>query len=247
MRLGNYFMSFSIIALSVASASGAIVVDGYEWDHAYTGDVLPDDALSTPQWTKVESGGSALLTLGGGELTIDTTNVTSTRYRLPDGSAWDPANEQTSWVQFRMKVNSQKATQFAAGFYLGGGTGAHARRIDLNIGSLNGGGVSNSSYQLIASLDVTQWHTYRVAFNLSDNTYRLWIDDFAATPYTGALIGFGGFADQLTFGGLHGDARGSSTWDYVAWNNSHAPVAVPEPALLSVMGMMGLVARRRRG
>jgi hypothetical protein len=64
-----------VAALACAvPAMGSVVVDGYTWDAAYTGDVLPTAA--TPAWT---TGGSGSATPSGGVLTIDT-RTTDGRY-----------------------------------------------------------------------------------------------------------------------------------------------------------------------
>lgn len=237
------FISKSVLAAVLAggamSAQAAVIVDGYSWDYAYTGDALP--TASSPTWT---TGGSGSASVSGGELTVDTTTVDGRYFQINTGTEWNPTPTGTAYVQFRVKVNSENG-KFAGGLYVGG----QGRSINMNIGSNGGqsGVFDNSEANIVNNLDVTQFHTYRIAFrpDASENTYTLWIDDMTPANYVTSGTLYSG-AGYMYFGDGGGSQQGSMNWDYIAWNNNSAPVAVPEPVVLSLLGLAGMLGLRRR-
>lgn len=243
--LGLAAVAASLAFTTVASAS--VVVDGYTWDSAYTGDsdVLP--TASTPAWT---TGGSGSATASGGALTIDTTTVDNRWFEIASGGAWNPATGNTAYVQFRTKLNSQNG-MFGDGIVIGSNASNY---LGLQFGTYSGvetgwttkTGVFLKSRTLVQALDVSQYHTYRVATD--GGTYSLWIDDMNTPVVSNATLDPNTGNPSMYFGDGSGDTQGSSTWDYVAWNVNGAPVAVPEPVSASVLGIGGmmLLARRRK-
>lgn len=237
------FISKSVVAAVLAggavAAQGSVTVDGYSWDYAYTGDAVP--TASSPAWT---TAGSGSFSASGGILTVDTTTDDGRYFQINTGTEWNPTPSGTAYVQFKVKVNSENGN-FAGGLYVGG----QGRSINMNIGADGGfsGVFDNSETNIVNNLDVTQYHTYRVAFrpDVSENSYTLWIDDMTPANYvaSGTLYSGSGY---MYFGDGGGSQQGSMDWDYIAWNNNGAPVAVPEPAALSLLGLAGLLGLRRQ-
>jgi len=235
----------SLAALAVGGATfafiadaQAVIVDGLNWDFAYTGDALP--TASTPAWTTGGSGGQSV---AGGELTVDTTSVDNRYYEIADGGSWNPEVGSTTWVQFRMKVNSQSPSprRFATQMGIAGA----AKSIYMQFGTYDNNtglktGVFDNAENNIVEVDVFQYHTYRVSFDPTGNTYSLWIDNMNTPVVTSPLFTSGA---AMFFADGGGDVQGSSTWDYIAWNNSTAPV--PEPLGFGLLAAGALAFRRR--
>ncbi|MCC7350906.1 MAG: hypothetical protein IT446_10075 [Phycisphaerales bacterium] len=83
----SLFLATGAIAATLAfsqAGQASVVVGGYTWDSAYTGDgdVLP--TASTPAWA---TGGSGSATVTGGELTIDTTTNDGKYFEIASGGA----------------------------------------------------------------------------------------------------------------------------------------------------------------
>jgi len=224
-------------AATVASAS--IDVDGFTWDYAYTGDALP--TASSPAWTTGGGGSASVL---GGVLTIDTTTTDGKFFEIARGGDYNPTtvSGEKAYIQFRAKVNSEvDGIRFATQIYVGGQAGT----IALNLGNFGGNtGVFDNASNFLVNVDLSQWHTYRVELDANAPSYRLWIDDFNTSVASGTGFGTGG---SMYFGDGSGDTQGNVDFDYIAWTNTGAPVAVPEPAALSLV-MLGaaIIARRRR-
>lgn len=242
-RISRTLASLAILGLAGTAAQAAVVVDGYNFDFAYTGDgdVLP--TASTPTWT---TGGSGAATMSGGVATINTFAAPSDKwFEIVRGGSYNPTTNvgEKGYVQFRMKVNSEAdGVRFGSGIYLA----AQAGSIGLFMGEFNGNtGLFDNAHNFIAPVDVYQWHTYRVELDANAPSYRVWVDDFTYANQVANGTGYGNGASTY-FGDGSGDIQGSSDWDYVAWNNSGLPTAVPEPAALSLVGLGALLAIRRR-
>jgi len=236
-------LGLAVVAASLAfvpAASASVVVDGYTWDAAYTGDGNALPTASTPAWTTGGGGGASV---SGGELTIDTTTNDGKYFEIASGGAWNPASGNTAYVQFRTKVNSQNGT-LADHIIIGSNIGYY---LALEFGTTAGNtGVFLKSGALVHALDVSQYHTYRVATD--GGTYSLWVDDMNTPVVNNATLAVNTGNPSMYFGDGGGGVQGSSTWDYIAWNVNSAPVAVPEPvsaSLLGIGGMMLLALRRK--
>ncbi|MCC7350907.1 MAG: PEP-CTERM sorting domain-containing protein [Phycisphaerales bacterium] len=153
-------------------------------------------------------------------------------------------------MQFRTKVNSQNGL-FASHIVIGSNLSNY---LALQFGTYNGvetgwvdkTGVFLKSRTNVAELDLSQYHTYRVATD--GGTYSLWIDDMNTPVVSNATLDPNTGNPSMYFGDGGGDPQGSTSWDYIAWNVNGAPVAVPEPATLSILalGTLALVNRRKR-
>lgn len=244
-NLSTVWLGIAALACAVP-AMGSVVVDGYTWDYAYTGDVLPTAA--SPAWTSFESGSASA---SGGKLTIDTNTTDGRYFQIDEGGAWNPESGSVTWVQTGVQVNSQSSegvypndSRFATGIYIGGA----GKSVSLNFGTYNDGsglktGVFDRLHQLITEVNVFQYHTYRVSLDPSNSQYTLYVDSFATPVKVGTTDSD---AYGMYFGDGSGNTRGSADWDYIAWNNATAPVAVPEPAALGLLGFSALALRRRR-
>lgn len=228
-----------IVGATSVVANAAIDVDGYTWDFAYTGDALP--TASSPAWT---TGGAGAASVSSGVLNIDTTTNDGKYFEINRGGDYNPTtvSGEKAYIQFRAKVNSEvDGVRFATQIYIAGQAGT----IALNLGEFGGNtGVFDNASNFLSAVDLSQWHTYRVELDANAPSYRLWIDDFNTSVASGTGYGNGG---SMYFGDGSGDTQGNVDFDYIAWTNTGAPVAVPEPAFFSVVMLgAGILTLRKR-
>jgi hypothetical protein len=230
--------------------AGMLAVDFVEaapvpFTHSYTGDALPQDPLTVPQWTKVldsdEAGPNTTESASGGILTVFTASVPDfIEYRQDGGGAWNPT-ALGSTVETRLKVdfNSEGASYAGDLVIL---TGARGWFMRFGTGSINevlGGGT--------LEMDTSSaFHTYRFTTTEAANApLNLYVDGSTTPAITFAGVDTGsnrlGFGDATT--SLEG---GQIQWDYIDWTNAGAFAPVPEPSTLALMALGGTALLRTR-
>lgn len=247
------FLTIASVALTCAPAAEAsqnVIIDGVTWSVNYTGDYLPNNALSDPAWTTLFQGGSATATVAGGILTYNSpANADQTYAEMANTAYWNGGSGGSldNTTEFRMKLQSSGAPYDAAEMYIFDSSKYFKFTIheDDPFTPGNQGYVSLGSGGNIV-LDVDVYNTYRV-LTFNDGTANLYINGVAAygTPVnaTGASA-----TNKINFGDLSSGGGGVSDWDYVRWTNAGAFVPVPEPQtgvlILGGLSLLGILRRR---
>lgn len=225
--------------MSVGSVASAAVVNGYEWDNVYTGDQLP--LATDAKWNVFANAGASAVHNGDGTITLTSPPAGSPSnsegiYYTQTGD-WNPA--ATAYAEFKLKTTVHDGEVFGT---------------TLSVMSENAGGLvvllsadglhlNDDPNVLVHALDTSVFHVYRVS--IAGATYSISID--GAPVVVNKALDAGLVFDILRIGDPGTNIGGAATYEYVAFNNESAPVAVPEPtAGLVVASMAGLALGRRR-
>jgi hypothetical protein len=228
----------------------AILVIGNEiafcWDISYEGDAMPN---SSTLGTNIWSGGGdlSLSSVNDGILhTVDSwTNKTVYFYRESGFPARMPITVETKirvlsvsspgWWWGRPGFGIQTWSQAS--------TGGMARLEFTPNGVITR--YSGDTVDREYVVDLTQWHTFRIAMN-SSNYFNIWMDNsnliFSGSAYTQGQ-------DGIFFGiGSYNGATGDIEWDYVRYSHEYLPLPEPSSLLALSFGFvpMGLALARRK-
>jgi|GEM_PF-6384479 len=237
-------VSFTVI--SAASAALSVPRNGVVWDATFEGDVSPPTG-STPAWTSFDTQGAGANQSTDGDLyTINTTQVgAAVSYGVT--SNWSTGGSvRTTEIRTRVIPETYEATDGAAGIILGVNGVAFNLRFHTGFISYNAGGLNS-----IATLDTTQFHTYRMITDLTGSpNFSLYIDGATTPNFTsnGSWFFSAGF-DTIVWGDFStGGLAGHTETDYISWS-AGAHSEVPEPTAVAGLSVAGalLIARRRRG
>lgn len=228
-------------ALSCSAASAAVVVNGYQWDYAYTADTTPANA--SPAWELVSQNAGGTSSVADGNLTVVTATDGGNLFLRQTGSEWNPQTGQTTYIEIRMKVTGE------GGINIGDGSGVNKNRqvlIWFREGQIRFNGIG-STVGAITDVDYSQWHTYRITYTPGADKQQFWVDDFDAAPLMINNDANWSTTRLLSVGDFSNATRGTFVIDYIAWNNNGAPLVIPEPASLGValLGASALMLRRR--
>lgn len=241
-----------VVLAAGMSARASIQLDGMSWDQIYTADAKP--SASTPAWTSQKGDQATTVSDPPGELSI-VSGASTYYYELKDNAAWAPGEDAPSYVQFRMKMTGDNPVDgFGCAITVNSNTAGH-KRATLYIakaGGKTGLFLGNTTSAPLLEFDITQWHTYRLAYSPKEASLSLWMDDEITTPpatlppLTTFALSSNGTARQLGFGDLATSTTnsGTSVWDYVAWTNNGPPL--PEPGAVGFVGLGAVALLRRR-
>lgn len=242
-RMGNmrglmFTLGAAVIAMGAGYAQSALLPN---MDYEYSGDALPQ--VSTPAWSLPLQTGSASQSVSGGILTVTGTTGTDTLVNRLGGGAgleWDP-DATGSTLELRLKVDSLAPESNRAGG-IGIRTGTNIWLFTFGPSILEE--VVTGQNASVVTDDA--FHTYRMTIAGTAGPLNVYVDgnttplaSFTGGTNSETLIDFG---DNL-------DAEGGVVqWDYIQWTNDgvFAPVAVPEPAALSLLALGVLAIRRSR-
>lgn len=238
MHLANTLAVVAGGMLLAGSVASATVINGFNWDYVYTGDQLPTS--TDAKWSVNGGDGSSAQHLQAGTITL-TTPFDNFLYMDQIGE-WAPSG--TAYAEFKVKVDSfndgeASGTSLNVFTAAGGGTILLLRADGIHL--LDGSG---DAEPLAYGMDPTAFHVYRVAASTTTDTYSVDVDGVTVLsnkPLWSALN-----ADILRIGDPGSNTGGVATYEYVAFNNSSAPVAIPEPASAALFGLIGVMAMRRR-
>ncbi len=239
-------VAFAALVAGSASAFAAFNVNrnGVAWDATYEGDVAPMTG-STPAWGPFDTQGAGAFQSSDGNLyTINTSGVSAAvSYEQTDLSWTGAGLVRTAEVRLRVIPETYEAGDGAVGIILGVNGIAFNLRFHTGFITYNAGGLNTA-----ATLDTTQFHTYRMVTDLTASpNFALYIDGANAPAYTsnGSWFFSAGF-DKIVFGDFStGGLAGHTDTDYISWT-AGAHAQVPEPTTLGVLGAFSALLIRRR-
>lgn len=242
MRKFMVTLGAAAIALGASYAQAALLPN---MDYEYSGDALPES--SSPAWSRYFDGD---VSVSGGILTVTTPGThggsdidySETRIIGGTGQPWNPTGAGTT-VEIRVKTD----------YNVSGHSWAGAIRIDTENRfwwMLIGEGyiTDNAGGGDLPIVTNDAFHTYRfVISNEATGPLDLYVDGNTTPAHSWAGASTSG-TSRIAFGDLGNAEQGQIQWDYIQWTNdgAFAPVAVPEPAALSLLGLGALTLIRRR-
>lgn len=238
MRGLMFTLGAAVIAMGASYAQSALLPN---MDYEYSGDALP--TASTPAWSVAGQTGSASQSASGGILTVTGTTGTDTlvnRIWGGTGLEWDP-DATGSTLELRLKVDSVASGSSYAGS-IGIRTGANIWLFSFGTSQL----VEVTAGQSASVVTDDAFHTYRMTIAGTAGPLNVYVDG-NTTPLA-SFTGVANSVNLLDFGDNLDSEAGVVQWDYIQWTNDgvFAPVAVPEPAALSLLVLGALAIRRSR-
>ena len=238
LPLSAFALSLSLSALALPAARGATFVwdasSGFGPDAVPQGMTLFDDATQNPS-------------LSGGTLTLSTTGLTSSMYYLHAGAEialFGLPQIETS-MRFVSGTFSGGRAPAMISFGVGAGAGANILfKQDL----VQSSDAAGSTIRQSASVDTDgAFHTYLIAMagtNAGDSFTVYQDSNPILTDTLLTSIPAFGTTPNVAFGDLTSIAGGTSEWKTFSHN-----MLVPEPGslLLTTLGALPLLSRRRRG
>lgn len=206
------------------------------WDVFYDGNTLPDaHELGIYTWSSNVSA-SPNISVNNGSLHINDRSSTEAVWFSREGSRLPYRSSAT--IEARVKVLSAQEVNpwdFAVGFgtYIYGGGDAFIGLWTDKIGTRYGGENNMRFY----SVDMTQFHTIRVASQGSTPTFNVWLDGNEVFSGVTPLDNL----EAVQFGSTQSiGATSDSYWDYVAYSKTFSPVPEPSSILALFGGMTAL-------
>ena len=222
-----------LVALTCAPGS-------YAWDVTYNGSVLPNSSLlGSAVWQEDSNNYLGACSTQNGILHLVDQSTAATARFYREGSMNLPAGTDVT-IETRGKVVSSTSpygpdySGVGFGFSTGSGGGFLALWPD-KLSIMYGG----SNYQTFYSLDMTQFHTIKMAMTSSDRNVTVWVDGVQAL--SGRATG-GNNKGGIQFGTTSvPGATSDSYWDYLSYT-------IPEPSSLLALlaGLGGFALRRKR-
>lgn len=238
-------LSLGVTTLCAGAAPAALLVprNGETWAATYEGDVAPPTG-STPAWTQFDVQGSGAAQSTDGNLyTVNTAATTDAVSYFVTGGWSGTGPTRTVEIRTRVIPESYEATDGAAGLVIGVNDIAFNLRFHTGYVTFNIGGSLNTA----ATLDTTQFHTYRMVADLAGSpNFRLYIDGNPSPVYTAnsAWFNSSGF-DSLVWGDFSaGGLSGHTETDFISWGPG-ALTNVPEPASLTALALGAFFLRRK--
>lgn len=236
----HFFVRLAGGIVCVCSAASAATFNGYEWEHGYAGADLP--LTSSSEWALTMNAGGSVAHTPGTSITLTSPPSLggATGYEEVGGN-WAPGASGTAWLEFGIQVNQiQDGVSDATMLNIAEGAGGGGIAFLLGASGVHYYGNGT----ILAAIDITEYHVYRLSLTPATQTFSLWVD---GTNYVNeATLWAGSSPNYLGFGDFGGGVGGEVVYDYIAWNNSGAPTPVPEPVGAMIwLGAAGLAARAR--
>lgn len=258
---------FAITLCSLAAATSFGQAAPVLYTSSYSASTLPNATAGTsadPLWYFTSPTGTYSASIVNGALNASTVGVGSTQWwalGTASGSTWSGStpgvwNTSTATVDFRLQVLSGEGGNTATGngFMLQLSDSAN-RFYTFYAGPTaftfqNGASTSLSVTSSSLGIDTSLYHTYRVA--MSGGVASLYIDGLENPIFStvsGITLG-STVRTSILFGDGSSAMSGSYNLDYINWSNttSEFSAPIPEPAMITLLGVAGLVLvlRRRR-
>ena len=227
-------------AAAIAMSASFTVSAPAPFSYGYEADAVPES--SSPSWARYYDGDYSA---SGGILTATTPGThggSDPGYlEFQQTGSWAPVGSGTT-VEVRLKTISSNVNGWAGGMTIGIGSQFWPIYIGSSFITVAGGGTGD-----LATTTSDDFHILRFTTDESSGDLNLYLDGNTTAAKTWNSAGSG--SNVLSFGvQSSSQAGGTIQWDYIRWTNdgAYAPVAVPEPAALSLLALGGLTMIRRR-
>ncbi|MDD3927380.1 MAG: hypothetical protein PHT33_12050, partial [bacterium] len=202
------------------------------WQYSYEGNVLPDQ--SDPRWVltepQVKAGMSLVHKVNDGILTMSHKGEGVSHYYVVGyvGSpAWRPDSDGGTTLEFRMRVTeSVDSIPFASSLSLYGFGAEKNRAYTMFLGRK-----SCIFPGKALSLDMSQFHTFRITYSPVDKTFSLYVDGSATAEVVMPLEKFVPSVklNRIALGGTFSKSmQGTLELDYIRWTNTAVIVPAGE-------------------
>lgn len=230
----------SACLLAAAPQAGAVVINGNDWEYGYYGSQIPL-VSNVNTWTNYVGSATNSPYYSGSNLVIDT-NQQLDQVAYFNAVQWNPSTVTgIASLEMRMKLDAVmpggtvNATIGLSLFTPVGGTSFYYSAGGLAF-------ASDPGTPVVTDFDPFQMNTYTMIINVNANTYSLSINGdqkLASAPLDPTLA-----FNILRIGDPATGTGGIVQYEYIAWNNSSAPIPEPSAALLLPVAF-GLVAFAR--
>lgn len=238
-----------------AVVNGAITteLDSAAFPYAYEGDAITIDGVNGSGFGN--TGYSGVVNTDGITTSSDG-NIFTMTTSAPFGgvfqsSVWPSvATHEAGWT-WEMRFSVEEMTgNFYAMLMRIGATGNTSAATGHDFFYFKDSSLSSYSGTVNLPIVAGQFYTLRVAQAANSSEFNVWFDGELVAAYT---MGTGSIPEGIVgpyepwFGDGSGDAAGTVAIDHIRFTNGgYAPVAVPEPASLSLIGLAALATLRRR-
>jgi hypothetical protein len=214
-------------ALSAMSVKAGVIVNGFEWEYAYFGNEIP--VAGDAAWQNF-TGSITPSPYHDGEKIVINTQADLDQQAYYTSTVWSPATSGISTVEFRLRLVS-----VTPGSALGESTpvfqiGNAAGGIVFCLGEQGLTLTPGSGTPIVTGFDAFQTHTFRLTIDADNNTFSLDIDGNREVDSQNLEAAAAGTV--LRFGDMTSSMGGMVEYEYIAFNNTGAPVPEPHAALL---------------
>lgn len=238
------FRRFALIVLvalvSVPVSASAVIINGYDWDYAYTGADLP--LASDSSWTVFKNVGATAVRDGASlVLTSPPPPAPASHgiYYTASATEWAPVADGGAAIEFRLKIDSiYSGMRFGTVLYAVTKEGGMLFYVGADGIYLHPG----TSTTPAVAVDTSEFKTYRITLNTASNTFSFYVD--GALELSDISFNTEIKSDALRFGDPGTVAGGVASYEYVAWSNATAPVPEPAVAMLTLSGIAVLGGHR---
>ena len=246
-RVFGIYVAMLFVAIGGSSAMAVVTQDSTTWEGSYEADVMPpvDNWVAVGELTTQGS-----IVSDGGNNYIHMPVVESYDAARSVNYVANPGTNGGASFELRARYAGGDAYDSMLGHIMttatAGDTHYYWLTYYIHTGEIE---IYNSNGQAPgqgdASLDVSQWRTYR--FTMDGTNWNLYVDDNLLSQAT--LTAYPNADEGTPFAGYFGwfwGTTGTGDLDYLRYTDGGALAPIPEPATLGLLALGGLLGLRRR-